>query len=476
MDAGLQQIVETLPDGIVLLDQSWRLTFANPTARRLSRIRPEHLLGPTHWELYPETLGTPIETTYYEVMERRVERRIDAFFYEPFQVWLDVRVLPIEGGIALYYRDVTATMSAESGRRAAVDQLQQVLAATTDGILSLDREYRIIYINPRAEKMLTPSGVLVGNILWNAFPETLDPQLPYRKAYQTAMVERSPTSFEAFYPAPLSAWFDVTVRPSGEGIIIFFRDVTEQKKRDAALIQSEKLAAVGRLASSIAHEINNPLESITNIIYIARQHAVLPEVQHYLALADQELRRVSVIANQTLRFHKQESSPKAVSCGELFASVLSLYEGRLRNSGITVEKRKRVERPVACFEGDIRQVLSNLVSNAIDAMPHGGRLLLRSREATDWRNGEASGRRGLRLTVADTGAGIPADVRSRIMEPFFTTKGTHGTGLGLWISAGILDRHQGSMKLRSSQSTKQHGTVFSLFLPFDLPPEAEPPS
>jgi signal transduction histidine kinase len=245
-------------------------------------------------------------------------------------------------------------------------------------------------------------------------------------------------------------------------------EITQQKRAESALIQSEKLAAVGRMASSIAHEINNPLESVTNLIYIARTYAILPEVQHLLDLADQELRRVSIIANQTLRFHKQASSPREISCSDLFSTVLSLYEGRLRNSSISVENRKRASRPISCFEGDIRQVLNNLVGNSIDAMATGGRLLLRSRESTDWRPSYGPPRRGLTLTVADTGGGISEATRTRLFEPFFTTKGINGNGLGLWISADIVERHGGRLLLRSSQSPKHHGTVFSLFLPFPI--------
>jgi len=248
-------------------------------------------------------------------------------------------------------------------------------------------------------------------------------------------------------------------------------EITQQKRAEAALIQSEKLAAVGRLASSIAHEINNPLESVMNLIYIARNAANAPEIQTFLDLADQELRRVAIIANQTLRFHKQSTKAQAIGCGDLFSTVLSIYEGRLKNSLIQVEKRKRAERPITCFEGEIRQVLNNLVSNAIDAMPKGGRLLVRSREATDWR----TGRRGLVLTVADTGSGIDPKVQSQVFEAFFTTKGIQGTGLGLWISSEIIHRHRGRILMRSGQKKDRQGTVFSLFLPFDNTPFPEAP-
>ena len=238
------------------------------------------------------------------------------------------------------------------------------------------------------------------------------------------------------------------------------RQITSQ----AALMQTEKLAAVGRLASSIAHEINNPLESVTNLIYLARESAWNPETREYLDIADRELRRVSVIANQTLRFHKQSSKPQWITCEGLIGSALSVYQGRLVNSSVEVERCTRAASLVLCFEGEIQQVLSNLIINAIDAMhPHGGRLLIRSREGTDWK----TGRKGLILTVADTGSGMSSDTAAKIFEPFFTTKEIGGTGLGLWVSYEIVERHGGTLAVRSSQRKGHSGTVFTLFLPFE---------
>ena len=234
------------------------------------------------------------------------------------------------------------------------------------------------------------------------------------------------------------------------GIIVLGVDVTESKRAEQVLLQSEKLNAVGRLASSIAHEINNPLEAVTNLLYLAQRSAVSPTAQHYLETAEVELQRVSAIANQTLRFYRQSTNPRPARAEDLIGGTLPLYQGRLTNSRVTIERRDRSRRPFICFDGEIRQVLSNLVGNAIDAMnaTRGGRLLIRSREATDW----TTGRKGIVLTVADTGPGMSPHTLSRIFEPFFTTKDNSGTGLGLWISREIVDRHRGFLRVRSSQS------------------------
>lgn len=197
-------------------------------------------------------------------------------------------------------------------------------------------------------------------------------------------------------------------------------EITEQKKAQAALMQNEKLAAVGRLAASIAHEINNPLEAVMNCIYLARKDtSITSELEVYLGMAEIELRRVSAITSQALRFHKQSTNPVPMFCQDLIEGGMSIYQSRIENAGIMVEKRKRASHPVTCFEGEIRQVLNNLVSNAIDAMQQGGgRLLLRSREATNWKTQQ----KGLVLTVVDTGPGMPQDTVRKDFSAFFTTR------------------------------------------------------
>jgi len=247
-----------------------------------------------------------------------------------------------------------------------------------------------------------------------------------------------------------------------QAITAAWLEITHLKRAESALVESEKLAAVGRLASSISHEINNPLEAITNLLYLISENQSLPEnVRIYVHMAQSELSRVSQIATQTLRFHRQAAKPTWVSPAELLDAVLKLYHGRLTNSGIRVQACYSTERKILCFENDIRQVLNNLIANAIDAMRQGGRLVVRAHEATE----QPAGRRGVRLAIADTGHGMPEAVRRRLFQPFYTTKGLSGTGLGLWISEGIVRRHHGRMWVRSSQHPVHHGTVFTLFLP-----------
>jgi PAS domain S-box-containing protein len=257
-------------------------------------------------------------------------------------------------------------------------------------------------------------------------------------------------------------------RRSPEGQVVRWygsiEDIHDRKMGERALLQSEKLAAVGRLASSIAHEINNPLEAVTNLLYLARgTENNEAQIMVYIAAAEAELQRVSQITNQTLRFHKQSTSQQAVHCGDLIQQILTLYKGRLLNANIQVDERMQASRPIVCFDGEIRQVLSNLLGNAIDASRgEGARLLIRSREGTDWK----TGRKGLMLTVADNGMGMSIETKKRVFEPFFTTKGAGGVGLGLWVSCEIIARHKGRLSVRSTQRPGRAGTAFALFLPF----------
>jgi signal transduction histidine kinase len=247
------------------------------------------------------------------------------------------------------------------------------------------------------------------------------------------------------------------------GIIILGVDSTERKNALDALLKTEKLAAVGRLATSIAHEINNPLSSVTNLLYLARHSSDLAETHGFLDTAERELRRVSVISHQTLRFYRQTTRQQAVYSEELFEGVLSIHQGRLINSSIQVQRQFRAQMPIVCFDGEIRQVLNNLVGNAIDAMQStAGTLFVRTRETLNWQTGV----KGITLTVADTGTGMSAEILGRIFEPFFTTKGIGGNGLGLWICMEIVDRHHGLLRVKSRQKKGKSGTVFTLFLPF----------
>ena len=859
-DRRLQQILEASPDSIVCIDRNWSCTFANRAA--LTTLKSSSLIGENLWDRFPSHREEPFRSNYLATMERRIPTEFEAYYPKPLDIWFKVSARPYEDGIIIFSSDITDRKGAELLRDASVRQLSQVLEITTDAVASVDRDWNFTFLNRRGKELLSPKGELLGKNLWQEFPAAVDPESDFYHHYHRAMDQGIAGDFEAFYPEPLNLWLSVQTRPFADGIVFFFRDITgrrnselalkqqqdllasvqqaalvatwdidlatgkiaygsgsypvfghplasiphfgafkkillpeylpiiencarravetgqmivqefqvkaadgqllwlesrgqavfqngnpsrirgmtvdigqrkkneealvasearyraladlnpqaiwmgapdgattyanqilldyigmsfqqmlqigllhslhpedharileawsraqttgtefdvearmirardgqprwwwlraqairdesgairnwlgiaidindrktfaetlqqrqeeterqraeletiyqtapialalfdpgefrylrlndrhsetvglpkdqilgrtvteiapieglremfeqvaaghpirnhllegelpsrpgehrfwnvnyfpvynsegavraitaasleitNQKKAEAALIQSEKLAAVGRLASSISHEINNPLEAITNLLYLINVSGEMPEsLAPYIHAAQDELSRVCQIATQTLRFHRQAVRATHITAAGLVNAVLTLYQGRLANSNIRVDAAYATATAVLCFENDIRQVLNNLIANAIDAMRQsGGRLIVRAHDATLRSPSDPQGRRGVRITIADTGHGMSPTVQSHLFEPFYTTKDLNGTGLGLWISSGIVTRHQGRLTFRSSEHPTHHGTIFSLFLPLAETPDAEP--
>jgi PAS domain S-box-containing protein len=247
------------------------------------------------------------------------------------------------------------------------------------------------------------------------------------------------------------------------------RDISPEKQSEEAIRRSEKLATAGRLAASIAHEINNPLEAVLNLLYLARHDPT--QAAKYLTMAEHEVGRVAHIAQQTLGFVRDASSPVLMNPAEIMDEVLQLYSGKLLSRRIRVNRRYRNHLHIECYSGEVRQLLANLLVNAVDAMEDEGSLHVRVTASHDW----CDGRDGVRITVADNGSGISGDDLHHIFEPFYTTKKETGTGLGLWVSHGIVEKHGGSIKLRSRTSNGDcsTGTVFLIFLP--VRPQISPP-
>ena len=248
---------------------------------------------------------------------------------------------------------------------------------------------------------------------------------------------------------------------STSGVIALGIDVTERNRAQKSLLQAENLAAVGRLAASIAHEINNPLEAVTNLLYLVENTDEKAQRMHFLQTAQQEVDRIARITTQTLRFHRQSTHKAPVAISEVLESVLTLLGGRLRNKGIRIERQYRIKGQVIGFDGDLRQVFVNLLDNAIDASQPDGRIVLRIRESSNHLTGES----GVRVVVCDKGSGMSKIVLERIFEPFFTTKETTGTGLGLWVSKDILDKHHAQVRVRTSTAQGSRGTIFSILFP-----------
>lgn len=241
------------------------------------------------------------------------------------------------------------------------------------------------------------------------------------------------------------------------------RDISDQIRAEQALLEAEKLAAMGRVAGIIAHEINNPLAAITNLFYLLRTHPSLNDDARQIAeMSEQQLERVSHITRQTLSFYRESKQPIDIQVTELLEDVLALQESTLKSCGIQVKKDYVSPCVVKGFPAELRQVFLNLIGNAVQAMPHGGTLEVSIREATDW---SREAMRGTAVSIMDTGAGIQPEDANRIFQPFFSTKSTKGTGLGLWISKGIVQKYDGRISFRSYRHAGSCVTCFRVFLP-----------
>ena len=337
----------------------------------------------------------------------------------------------------------------------------QALEHIPDAFCTLDREFRTTYMNAAAAQIAARTGASqVGEYLWDLFPMLKG--TPVEASLKKAMDERAPVEFEQYFQTEGGeAWLQFHVYPQpDEGLILYLRNATETRKTEQALRRSEQLAAAGRLAASVAHEINNPLEAVTNLLFLAKMDGALAgNTKELLELADRELQRLSHIAARSLKFYRQRSGPTLTLLEELLESVLFFNEPAVRLRNIRLERRHRAAPAVLCLPGEIQQVLTNLIGNALDALSDRGRLIVAVRPAQD-----REGREGVSVTIADSGSGMDQRTLGRLFHPFVTTKGEGGTGLGLWVSKGIVEKHQSKIAVRSKPG---RGTVFRLFLPLD---------
>jgi PAS domain S-box-containing protein len=350
--------------------------------------------------------------------------------------------------------------------------LASIVASSDDAIISKSATGIITSWNQGAEKMFgyTAEEAIGQHISLLAVPGD-PPDMPriLDRILHGERIDHYETRRRAKNGDVLDISLTVSPVRNAQGQIIgaskIARNITSLKQTEDVLRRSEKHAVIGRMAASIAHEINNPLEAVTNLLYLLNGHVRDPEGIQFLEDAQRELARVAAITAQTLSFYRHTVSSAELDITSMLRATVDFYRARLSLSRIAVEKRYRPCPPILCLEGELRQVFMNLIGNGIDAMPMGGRLLIRIRSASDPKTGSPT----VRVTFADTGVGMAPAIQEHLFEPFHTTKGAGGTGLGLWVSHEIVRKHKGTIQVRSSLRPHHSGTVFVISFPAGTP-------
>ena len=592
--AHLQDVLDSITDGLCVFDHDWRYTYFNESGARMLGLRAADIIGKKRGDLFPENKTNNFGRAYNGAVATGQPVRVEDFYGPPTNKWFEGNCYPSEHGLTVYFRDITDRKLTEQALRNSESRFRKLFDSSLMGICIPDRFGAFKEGN---DELLRITGysredLEAGLVRWDTMtpPEyaeidaahireaaRLGSCTPYEKEYIRkdgsrvpilcgyALLDGSEDEYIGFVfdltsqreaeaelrdreqrfrllaeGLPELVWisdaagsliylnsrfldycgiateemvaFDwqLILHPeevervneawgqsvrTGEAYLIELRmrghdgsfryflaralpllnadgeverwvgsctDIHDRRLAEEALRRSEKLAATGRLAASIAHEINNPLASVVNLLYLAKLDTGLTaEGRTLLDTAEEELARVSHITTQTLRFHRQSKAPALADIGEIMQSVLMLFQRRLAARQIEVVPEIQLGTRIWCREDELRQVFANLLSNALDATPGSGRLRVRVRCA------RTNGVDGVRVSVADTGCGIPAAIQSRIFEPFFSTKDATGIGLGLWVSEGIVHKHRARLGLRSSVGPNRHGTVFSLFFPQD---------
>ena len=368
-----------------------------------------------------------------------------------------------------------SSLSSEITERAGGTSLQVLLAAIVedcdDAILSKTLDGTILTWNKSAERMYEYRA---DEIIGKNVSTLLPPDRPHevneilRRLRRGEKIEHFETTRRTKNGRILNVSLTISPVRGAQGDIIgastIARDISHSKMAEEALRNSERLAVAGRMAATIAHEINNPLETVTNVLYLLSRSPSLDETaRQHIKIADEELRRVGQITRSTLGLYRErDTTPGPVNVTEMIENILVFYQRQLQSLGVKVVKRFESPAKVVGVSGELRQVFANLIANAIDALTaKGTKLLFHIHDSADWRD---TNRKGVRVVIGDDGSGMSAETQANLFHPFYTTKGTKGTGLGLWVSHGIIAKHGGSIRLKS-RTGEHHGTCFAVFLP-----------
>jgi PAS domain S-box-containing protein len=468
VDCSDDVIISKRLDGTIL---TW-----NPAATRVFGYQPDEIIGKSILTLIPPEF----QHEEPEILRKlRAGERID--HYETVRMRkngerfpMSVTISPIRDesgrivGASKTARDISHHRKTEEG----LSRLAAIVDSADDAIVSKTLDGIVTSWNRAAQTMFGYTAEeMIGQPILRLIPEGLkyeeDEILRKLRAseridhYETTRQKKNGELFQV--SVTISPIVDESGRVIGASKIA--RDISDKKRVEQLLIQSEKLAATGRMAAAIAHEINNPLESLINLIFLARQNCSPDtKVNQLLITAEQELERVAHIARQTLGYYKDTGAPADAYIHALIENVLTVYNSKMLSADIAVDSRFNDLQKISVSKGEMLQVFSNIIANAIDAMKHGGVLTITTR------NVMSTPQDGIEIVVRDTGTGISQEDLPRVFEPFFTTKGILGTGIGLWVAKQLVGRRGGQITIASSTTSHDSGTTVTIFIPFAHPP------
>ncbi len=468
----LAAILASVMDAVIAVDEKQRIVLFNKAAERI-------FLCPSG-----QALGMPIEAFIPGRFRERYRGHVREFAKTGIATIMSPGMLvglradgeefPAEATISqaggeefftVVLRDVTERRQAEE-RQA---RLAAIVESSNDAILGKTLEGIVTAWNKAAERMF---GYAAEEMVGKPASILLPPDRLQEESHILSRIRRGEkiplhdSTRVAKDGRVLSV--GVTISPIYDargaviGASIITRDLTQVKMAEQALRNSEKLAVAGRMAATVAHEINGPLEAVANILFLLERAELTHTAEEFVRAAQEEVKRIGQITKLTLGFHREGGGWEAaeVRASDLIDGILTLYGHRIESLGVAIEKRYDSAGAVVADAGELRQVLSNLIVNAVEALANkGDKLVIHVCDSQDWRG---TGRRGVRITITDNGSGIPHEVRHKLFEPFFTTKGEKGTGLGLWVTKSLVDKQDGSLRVRSTPGI---GTTFSIFLP-----------
>lgn len=470
--AHIAAIVDSCEDPIISKRLDGTIISWNPAAARVFGYQSEEIIGRSILTLIPPELRHEED----EILRRlRAGQRIEHFETvrmrkngERFPI--SVTISPIRDSTGRVVaaskiaRDITEKKRNEESR----SRLAAIVDSADDAIVGKNLDGIVTSWNEGARRMF---GYTADEMIGTPILRIIPPDLEHEEAeilrklraglridhYETTRQRKNGERVEV----------SVTISPirdqSGKviGASKIARDISDKKQVERLVLQAEKLAATGKMAAAIAHEINNPLESLMNVIYLARtQSAKDAKVHQLLLVAEGELERVAHIARQTLGYYKDTGSPTEIHLHDLLQNILTVYNSKMLSMSIAVDTEFNDLQKILVSKGEMLQVFSNIIANAIDAMPNGGVLKITTRKLASLTND------GIQVTVRDNGVGIDKDNLSRVFEPFFTTKGNLGTGIGLWVAKQLVERRGGQIAITSSTAPVNSGTAVSVFIPF----------